>query len=136
MAAANNRWRMEIVTYFCFTLPYALTPIGFIYVVRMVDGSPPLNIPGLVADGGILTIAIGLNAGAISRLIRSETWPELRIAIAGFTSLVMLFGSLFYGLRYARGAANSAVFVDLSVVIFIVSVVIATFSRFLPEDKR
>jgi hypothetical protein len=107
MAAANKRWRREMLTYFCFTLLYAVWPIGMIY----------------------------LNIGAVSRLTNATKWPELKIVFVGLASLAMLCGSFFYGLRYVRGATNSVVFLDLCVLVFIVSVVIATFCRFLPEDN-
>jgi hypothetical protein len=137
MAAANNRWRREMLTYFCFTLPSATAPIGFLYVAkRVIDGSP-LTIPGLVADGGILTIAIGLNASALSRLMWSGTkWLELKVVFASLASLAMLFGSYFYGMRYVHRATDSVVFVDLCLLVSIVSTGIATFCRFLPEDDQ
>jgi hypothetical protein len=134
MAAANNRWRREMLTYFCFTLLYAVWPIGMIYVLRAVQGHA-LRLADVVADGGILTVAMGLNIGAVSRLTNATKWPELKIVFVGLASLAMLCGSFFYGLRYVRGATNSVVFLDLCVLVFVVSVVIATFCRFLPEDN-
>lgn len=108
MADRNKRWLIEMLTYFCFTLWYALWPIGCMYAVRAVEGSS-LRVADLVADGGILTVAMGLNVVAVARLVRITKWVALRIPFAGLASLTMLSGSFFYGLRYFRGATNSTV---------------------------
>jgi hypothetical protein len=136
MAAANRRWLKEILTYVCYTLLYAFFPIACLFLVRSVQGSS-FNIPVLVADGGIFAIAIGLNAGAFGRLISNDTkWPEVKIVLAAFASLAMACGSFLYALRYVRGALDSALFVDLSFLVFIVSILIVLFCRLLPEDDR
>lgn len=135
MAATNRRWLREMLTYGCFTLPGACFPLASLYLARLYQGYP-LRIADVVADGGILAVAIGLYADALSRMINATKWPELRIVFGGFASSAMLFATLFYGFRYMRRATNSVVFVDLCVVVFIVAVVIASFCRFLPEDNR
>ena len=135
MAETNRRWRREMLTYLCFTLPGAFFPIGCLWAARAYQGYP-LRTVDVVADGGILAIAIGLYADAFARIINSGTrWLELKIVLGGCTTVAMAGGSFFYGLRYVRGATNSVVFLDLCVLVFIVSVVIATFCRFFPEDN-
>jgi len=117
MAVANKRWLREILTYVCFTLLYALFPIGCLCLVRSVQGSS-FNIPVLVADGGILSIAMFLNAGAFSHLIAEKTkWPEVKIVLAA-------------------SALDSTLFVDVCFLVFIASIVIGFFCRLVPEDER
>jgi hypothetical protein len=135
MAEKNKRWRREMMIYVCYTLPYAFWPAGIIYALHAIQGHP-FRIADVVADGGILTTAIGLNMGSVWRLSNDTKWLELKIAFAGLSSFAMLSGSFFYGYRYVHGATSSVVFVDLCVLVFIVSVAIATFCRLLPEDNQ
>lgn len=135
MVERNKRWLTEMLTYFCFTFLHALWPIGMMFAARAVQGYP-LRIADVVADGGILTVATGLNIGAVSRLIKITKWVELRILFGGLATVTLLSGSFFYGLRYFRGATSSIVFVKLCIPVFIVSLVIATFCRFIPEDDQ
>jgi hypothetical protein len=135
MAAANYRWGREMLTYFCFTLPYAGWPVGMMYLLHRFQ-IYPFTWPVVVADGGILSIAIGLNAAAVRRLIMSEhKWLELKIVLAGFATIAMTSASFFYGLRYFHGVINSVDFVHLALLVCIVSIVIGTFCRFFPEDN-
>lgn len=135
MAAANKHWRREMLAYFCFTLPGALFPIGCLYVAR-VDQGYPFRIVDVAAESTILAIAIGLYMDAVSTLFKSgPKWFEIKFMLAGFAAIAMTSASFFYGLRYMRGTTNSVVYVHESIVVFIVSIVIATFCRFLPEDN-
>ena len=124
-----------MLTYFCYTLLHALWPIGCMWAVRVIEGNP-LRPADLVADGGILIVATGLNLGAVLRLINMTRWVELRIVFVGLATLTMMSGSFFYGLRYFRDAASSVAFVHMCILVFIVSLVIAIFCQFLPEDNQ
>jgi hypothetical protein len=136
MAAVNRRWLKELLTYVCYTLPFAFLPIGFLYVLRKFNGGT-LTIPGMVTDGGILTIAITLGADALLRLLLSDSrWRELKIVLAALACWAMTFGSFFYALRSISRATTSVVFIDLCLLVLVVSLTVGAFCRFLPEDDR
>jgi len=122
------------MTFFCFTLPYALFPVGMMWAVNKFEHSP-FTLRAMAVDGGILAVAIGLNAAAVKRLVANDSkWPELKIPLAGFASMTMMCAGSFYGLRYVRGIINSADFANMCVVLLIVTIVISTFCMFFPEE--
>jgi hypothetical protein len=140
MAEANterhDRLWLEVASFICFTVLFSFFPIVALYLVRAADGDY-LTLPQLAADGGILTIAISLAANALSRLVVSNTrWPELKVVAAACSAWVIGCGSIFYALRYLQRTANSVFFIDLSFSILVVSIVLATLSRFLPEGDE
>lgn len=137
MAVPNKRWRIEMWTFLCFTLVWAFYPIGYVYAIRQFVQRVPFNWTAVVADGGILTVAIGLSFGSMARLQKSNhKWVELEIVLMAFDAIAMLGGSFFLAFRYVDGAINSTAFVDLCLLVFIVSLLIAIFCQLLPEDDE
>jgi len=131
----HNRWRLELVCYLCFTVPFSFLPIGILYGIRMSDGYY-LTLPEIVADGGVLTIAISLAAEALAHLVASGTkWREVKAFAAAFSAWVIGWASAFYALRQAHGPKNLVFFVDVALALLIASIVVATTCRLLPEDN-
>jgi hypothetical protein len=135
MAAVNRHWRREFLRYVCCTLPAAFYPIVFLYAARLVTKGKMLTRSELVADGGVLSIAIALAVDALFRLLASNRqWYEFKMVLASFTVWTIGLGSFFYAFRWANGTANSVVFFDLCFLVIAVSIILAGFCRFLPED--
>ncbi len=134
MATVNRHWRREFVRYVCWTLPFAFCPIEFLWVVRRVFNET-LTRSGLVTDGGILCVAIGLAADALLRLLASNRkWFDFKMVLAALAAWAIGSGSYFYSLRLIDRSANSVVFIDLCFLVLIVSIVLAGFCRLLPEE--
>ena len=92
-------------------------------------------MPELVANGGVLIIAITMATETLSRLIASgKKWLDMKIVAGACSTGAIIVGSLFYALRYARQPTNSVLFVDLCVIVLLVSIATSTFSKFLPEE--
>jgi hypothetical protein len=135
MAEVNRHWRREFLRYATCTLPSAFFPIVALYVMRLVSNGKFLTRSELVADGGVLSIAIALAADALFRLLETDRrWYEFKMVLVSLTVWTIALGSLFYGCRRASGNANSVVFVDLCFLVVAVSVILAGFCRFLPEE--
>lgn len=136
MAAINRRWRRELLTYVCFTLPFAFSPIGFLWVAHRVFNKT-LTPSGLVADGGILSIAIALAADALMRILAvGRRWFEFRLVLAALAAWAIGLGSYFYALRLIDGSVGSLVFIDLCFLVLVVCILLAGFCRFLEEDDQ
>lgn len=136
MAETNNRWRLQLLTHLCFTLPVSVLPVALLFLMRAYDGAYP-TIPELLVNGGVLIIAVTMATEAMSRLIiGGKKWMDMKIVAGGCSVGVIITGSLFYALRYARQPTNSALFVNLCVIVLFVSVAISTFCRFLPEEDK
>lgn len=135
MAAVNNRWRKEFVRYVSCTLPSAFFPIVLLDAVHLVSKGETLTRSQLVTDGGILSIAIALAVNALFRLLACDRrWFEFKMVLASLTVWTIGLGSFFYACRWINGTANSLVFADLCFLVVTVSIVLAGFCRFLPED--
>jgi hypothetical protein len=129
----NDRRRFELTTYICFTVCFSFLPLGCLYLMRAYDGYY-LTIPQLVENGAALNIVITLAAESFSQLVASgKEWRELKLLAAAFTIIVIVFGSVFYAMRYARSPQNPTFFVDFSVTLLACSVASATICRLLPE---
>lgn len=137
MAAANKRWRREFVRYVAYTLPFAFFPIVFLYFARRLIKGDTLTPAELVADGGILTVPITLAVDSLFRLLASDRrWYEFKMVLASLSAWTIALGSFFYAFRWYSGTTNSVVFVDLCFLVVFVSIILAAFCRFLPEDDR
>jgi hypothetical protein len=137
MAEANartgDRRRLELTRYICFTVSFSFLPLGCFYIMRAYDGFY-LTIPQLVENGAALNIVITLAAESFSQLVASgKKWRELKSLAVAFWVVVIVFGSIFYAMRYARSPQNPTFFVDFSVTLLACSVVSATICRLLPE---
>jgi hypothetical protein len=137
MAAVNRRWRREFVRYVCCTLPFAFFPVVLLYITRRVVNGDALTYSELVADGGVLSVAITLAVDSLFRLLASDRrWYELKLILASLTAWTIALGSFFYACRWIGGTVNSGVFVDLCLLVVVVSIILAGFCQFLPEDDR
>jgi hypothetical protein len=133
-ARVLDRRRLELTTYICFTVSFSFLPLGCLYLMRAYDGYY-LTIPQLVENGAALNIVITLAAESFSHLVASgKKWRELKLLTAAFSVFMIVFGSVFYAMRYARSPQNPTFFVDLSVTLLACSVVSATICRLFPED--
>jgi hypothetical protein len=129
----NDRRRLELTAYICFTVSFSFLPLGCFYIMRAYDGYY-LTIPQLVESGAALNIVITLAAESFSQLVASgKKWRELKSLAAAFSVVVIVFGSVFYAMRYARSPQNPTFFVDFSVTLLACSVVSATICRLFPE---
>ena len=136
MAVANTRWRRELLIHSCLTIPLSFFPIVCLYFMRGYDGNYP-TIPEMLANGGVLSTAITLASEALSRLLTSgNQWLDIKIPTAACSLGVVIFGSIFYALRYARQPANSTLFVDLCFFTLFLGIAVSTFAKFLPEDDK
>src|SRR5690348_3781857 len=128
MAAVNRHWRRDSVRYVCCTLPFAVYPIVFLAVARRVFRGETLTHTDLVADGGILTIAITLAFDSLLRLMASNRrWNEFKTVLLSLAAWAMGLGSFFYAFRWYSRTTTSVVFVDLCFLVLTISIVIAGF---------
>lgn len=135
MAAANRRWRREFVRYVLCTLPFAFFPIVFLYVAHLVVNGEKLTRSEMVADGGILTVAVTLACDSLFRLLASDRrWYEFKMVLVSLASWAIGLGSFFYAFRWVSKSTTSVVFVDLCFLVLVVSIIIAGFCRLLPEE--
>lgn len=135
MAAVNRHWRREFVRYATLALPSAFFPIAFLYAFRLISAGEMLKPSELVADGGVLSIAITLAVDAHFRLLATNRrWYEFKMALSSMTIWTIAFGSFFYACRWINGAVNSVVFIDLCFLVIAVSIILAGFCRLLPEE--
>jgi hypothetical protein len=106
MAAANRHWRREFVRYVSCTLPS-------LYAMRLVFKGETPTRSELVADGGVLSIAITLAVDALFRLLASDRrWYEFKMVLVSITVWTVGLGSFFYACRWINGTVNSVVFID------------------------
>lgn len=132
-ARTNERRRLELTTYICFTVSFSFLPLGCLYIMRAYDGYY-LTIPQLIENGAALNIVITLAAESFSQLVASgKKWRDFKLLAAAFSVVVIVFGSVFYAMRYARRPQNPTFFVDFSVTLLACSVVSATICRLFPE---
>jgi len=125
--------REKLTHWLIFSVLLALIPIAFNFTIRITTGSP-VTIVSLVGKGELLIIAVTISARGLGELLMSDTERRMtKLILGGMNIILLILGSLWFGLISAEISVEKVVVSGGSILIFFFVVIISGCCIILPE---